>query len=397
MTDVPLVAPGTVVAGRFLIERTIGKGGTGVVYAARHLGLNKRIALKCLHAESQSDLDAIRRFVREAHATARLQSEHVTKVLDAEIIETSIAFIAMEYLDGRDLAQVIEQGGALPVGKSVEYLLQTCEAIAEAHARNIVHRDIKPSNLFLTHSADGTPCVKVLDFGFSKVGWSTVVLTSRNRVLGSPYFMSPEQLRASHSVDWRSDIWSLGAVLYTLITGQCPFQGELLMDVCAAVLSGEVRQVRHLRPEVPAELEAIILRCLSLEASERYQNVRELAEALQTYAPVSAAPHAQRVARIVERAEAIPYSAPTSASLAHLLGARTAPGGASTEPQLLGQASAVGQSASEPSSATTFAAVSGGGDRAVTASHGTLSTLLWALLALCLAIATVAALVTALR
>lgn len=280
----PLPSPGNLVAGRFLIERVIGMGGSGVVYAAWHRTLDKRVALKFLRAESRSDRDAVGRFVREAQATARLQSAHVARILDAEISDPSLAFIVMEYLEGRDLAQVLKQDGALSPARAVDFLLQASEAIAEAHDHNIIHRDIKPSNLFMTQGMDGSACIKVLDFGFSKVGWSTVALTSKNRVLGSPYFMSPEQLRASHDVDVRSDIWSLGVVLFTLLAGQCPFRGEYVMDVCAAVLSGDMSNLRQLRPEVPKELEAVALRCLQLDPALRYPTVAQLAEALRASA-----------------------------------------------------------------------------------------------------------------
>jgi serine/threonine-protein kinase len=281
----PLPAlPGEVIAERYLVENILGRGGTGVVVSARHIALDKQVALKFLRTESRGERDGLLRFVREAQATARLESEHVVRVLDAELIDSQLAFIAMEYLKGRDLAQVLKEDGPLPIDVSIDYILQASEAIAEAHARDIIHRDIKPSNLFLTHLSDGTPFVKVLDFGLSKVGWAGISLTSENRVLGSPHFMSPEQMRASYDVDARSDIWSLGAVLYTLLAGQNPFVGEFLMEVCAAVLSRELVNLRQVRPEVSPGLEAVVSRCLSLEPIERFQNVTSFAEALGPHA-----------------------------------------------------------------------------------------------------------------
>lgn len=296
-------SPGTIIAGRFLVERIIGSGGISMVAAARHLALNRRVALKFLRSESLSDRDAIRRFVREAHASASIQSEHVARVLDADLLDASHAFIVMEYLDGRDLGDVLKQDGPLPIDDAVDFLLQACEAIAEAHARQIIHRDIKPSNLFLTRATDGSRCIKVLDFGLSKVGWSTAAPTSKNRVLGSPYFMSPEQMRASRDADARSDIWSLGAVLFTLIAGIGPFQGEFLMDVCAAVLSGDRINLHEVRRGVSNQLEALIGCCLQPEPEDRYQSVLQLAEALRPFAPNRGVDRVGRIARVVESLE----------------------------------------------------------------------------------------------
>jgi serine/threonine-protein kinase len=304
------VLPGEVVAGRYVIEHVLGRGGTGVVVAARHLALHKRVALKFLRTDSLSERDALLRFVREARATAQLQSEHVARVTDAELIEPQLAFIAMEYLQGRDLAQVLNEDGPLSIEDAIDYILQACEAIAEAHAREIIHRDIKPSNLFLSRLPDGTPCIKVLDFGLSKVGWGGISVTSENRVFGSPHFMSPEQMRASRDVDARSDIWSLGAVLFSLFAGQFPFRGDFLMEVCASVLSCDLVDLRKIRPEVPKGLAAVVTRCLALEPEDRFQSVASFAEALSPYASARSKHRVGRVIRVAELARGVQSDTP---------------------------------------------------------------------------------------
>lgn len=302
------ISSGDIVAGRYAVGPVIGSGGAGIVFAAEHLILKKRVVLKFLRNEPASDADMVRRFVREARATAQLRSEHVARVMDAEIIEPTLAFIAMEYLEGRDLSKVVEQDGPLPVEDAVGLMLQACEGIAEAHGRGIIHRDIKPSNLFLTRAADGTQQMKVLDFGLSKIVWSNVSLTSENCVIGSPHFMSPEQMRSSRDADARSDIWALGAVLFTLLAGVCPFPGQFLTEVCAAVLSGSSVDLRSIRPQVPEALEAVILRCLSINPQDRFQTVPDLAAALQPFAPSSGSELVARIRRIAEAAEAAPQS-----------------------------------------------------------------------------------------
>jgi serine/threonine-protein kinase len=200
-------------------------------------------------------------------------------------------YIVMEYLEGSDLAHVVDTKGPLPVDDAIEYLVQACEAIAAAHALGIVHRDLKPANLFLTRTHDGRPCIKVLDFGISKIsggaastGYSAG-LTSTTTIMGTPCFMSPEQLRSTRDVDARADIWSMGAILHALLTGTPPYDGESNADVSAKIIRDLPTPVRELRSEVPAELEAIILKCLEKEPAARYADVAELAQALAAVTP----------------------------------------------------------------------------------------------------------------
>ena len=295
------IQPGTVIAGKYVVEGIIGRGGVGIIAAARHLTLKQLVALKFLRPEVASDSEVRQRFLREAQAAAQIRGEHVARVMDAGV-EDGRAFLVFEYLIGRDLAAVLKEEGPLPIADAVDYLTQTCEALAEAHALGIVHRDLKPANLFLTYAPDGAPFVKVLDFGLSKFSPSTpvTVLTADNHVIGSPHFMSPEQMRSSRDADARSDIWALGVVLFGLLTGRVPFEGEFLTEVCAAILGGKPLSLTELRPEAPPELEAVILRCLRTNSAERPASVAELAEALRPFTHAAGQTRAARVARIAQ-------------------------------------------------------------------------------------------------
>ena len=282
MTDAALV-PGQVLAGKFRVERVLGKGGMGMVVAARHVHLDERVAIKVLLPEMVNG-DIVARFVREAKAAVRIRSEHVAKVSDVGSLDDGAPYMVMEYLEGQDLSQVLESRRSLTVDEVVEYVLQACAALAEAHAYGIVHRDLKPANLFLTHRVDGSPCVKVLDFGVSKLLTRTeeVALTKTGGMLGSPLYMSPEQLTNSKQVDARSDLWALGVIMYELLSGSPPFSGEELPIVIVNILQGELRPLYDC--VLPDGLEAVVMRCLARDRDQRYQSVLELAEALAPFA-----------------------------------------------------------------------------------------------------------------
>jgi serine/threonine-protein kinase len=254
-----------------------------VVFEAWHLGLERGVALKILRSEHAGDCEIRQRFLREARTTAMLKTEHVVAVLDADALEPSSAYIAMELLEGRDLAAIVAEDGALPVSTAVSYVIDVCNAVSEAHSLGIIHRDIKPSNLFLARGDGDGPLLKVLDFGLSRIDTASGALTSENRILGSPQFMAPEQMRAARDADARSDIWSIGATLFTLLAGQCPFRGAFLTEVCAAVLTGDCVPLREVRPEVPEGLAAVVMRCLCIDPEERFQSAAELAAALSPY------------------------------------------------------------------------------------------------------------------
>ncbi|HEY2364889.1 MAG TPA: serine/threonine-protein kinase, partial [Polyangiaceae bacterium] len=223
-------------------------------------------------------------------AAARIKSEHAVKVYDVGKLETGAPYMVMEYLEGRDLQTILNDRRRLPVDEAVEYLLQACEAIAEAHSAGVVHRDLKPANLFVTHRTDGSPCVKILDFGISKIEEnlaSGVSITHTTSLVGSPLYMSPERLRGAKDVDRRADIWSLGVLLQEMVTGSTPFVAETIPDIHALVLTSPPIPLRRTCPSAPPALEAIVHKCLEKNLEGRYQNVLEFAKALAEIAPAS--------------------------------------------------------------------------------------------------------------
>ncbi len=290
-SDPPFARPGEVVAEKFRVEQVLGRGGMGIVVAATHLQLGQRFALKFLIADGATQPDAGARFLREAQAAARLRSEHVGRVTDVGTLPGDVPYMVMEFLEGQDLAQVIEERGMLPIPEATGYVLQACEALAEAHSLGIVHRDLKPSNLFLTRRTDGSPLIKVLDFGIAKclddTGLASANLTGTAVAVGSPHYMSPEQIRSARDVDFRTDIWSLGAVLYELLTGKTPFIAKTLSGLLVEISVGPPRALRESRPEVPLELEQLVLGCLEKDPARRPQTMEQLARALTPLAGLS--------------------------------------------------------------------------------------------------------------
>src|SRR5829696_2386345 len=212
VSDAP-VSPGDILAGKYRVERILGAGNMGVVVAATNIALEQLVALKFMLPGKAPNPQQHERFLREARAAARLRSQHVAHVLDMGTLENGAPYTVMEFLEGQDLAAVLAERGPLPVEEAVEYVLQVCEAVGEAHAAGIVHRDLKPANLFLTGDVSGSPCVKVLDFGISKLS-GALTLTQEKQAFGSPLYMSPEQMNAFKLVDARGDIWALGVILY---------------------------------------------------------------------------------------------------------------------------------------------------------------------------------------
>ncbi|MRG98034.1 serine/threonine-protein kinase [Polyangium spumosum] len=298
MSHVP-VRPGDVLARKYRVERVLGAGAMGVVVAARHVELGQLVAVKALLTGRAVIPEQHERFLREARAAVRLKSHHVARVLDVGADEKDAPYIVMEYLEGQDLAAVLKARRILPFEEAVAYVLQACEAVGEAHAAGIVHRDLKPANLFLTHDVSGAPCVKVLDFGISKVASADVALTHESQMLGSPLYMSPEQMTAPKSVDARSDVWALGVILYQLVAGRTPFHAETVHAVSALVVAREPTPLGHHRPDAPPGFEAVIRRCLVKDREGRFRDVAELAAALAPYAPAEARPYVERVARVV--------------------------------------------------------------------------------------------------
>jgi serine/threonine-protein kinase len=261
----------------------------GVVLAAQHLQLPQRVAIKFIRADAARDPNAVERFLREARAAAALSSEHVTRVIDVGTLETGLPYMVMEYLEGTDLARLISERGPMPVVEAVDYILQACQALAEAHAIGIVHRDLKPANLFLNKRRGGPPIVKVLDFGISKFANFDMSqgtnLTASGLIMGSPGYMSPEQVRSAKGVDATSDIWSLGVILYEFLASVPPFPGETIGDTLAKIVTENPKPILEHRPDLPSGLAAAIARCLERNAGARFQSVSELAAALLPFAP----------------------------------------------------------------------------------------------------------------
>lgn len=277
------IAPGQVIGERYLVGELLGGGGMGVVYAGTHVLLGTPIAIKLIHAELRDDVEAVQRFVNEARATAKLKGEHIARVFDVGLLDSREPYLVMEQLEGVALDHYLHERGPLSVGEAVDIVLQACEGLAEAHAAGLVHRDIKPANLFLARRPDGLLSLKILDFGIAKqrVGSPHApALTDPGKSLGSPWYMSPEQMLTPASVDERADVWSLGVLLFELLTGQRPFEGENVPQVCANVLTASVPALERYRSDLPPALDAVVQRCLEKEPARRFAGVAELARAL---------------------------------------------------------------------------------------------------------------------
>ena len=276
------IGPGTVLAGKYRVDRVIGEGGMGIVVSARHTQLEQRVAVKFMRAEALGQGDGVDRFLREARAAARLEGEHVVRVTDIGTLDDGAPYIVMEYLDGRDLGSVLAERGRIPPAEAAHYVIEACEAMSEAHAQGIVHRDLKPENLFLARRPGRRPIVKVLDFGISKLLENTDALSSTRTsvMMGSPAYMSPEQMQSPKYVDGRTDIWSLGVILYQLSSGKLPYYAESVLMLSALVLTQEPPPLLHVAPDVPPAFADVVMRCLARDLKQRFQTADELAEAL---------------------------------------------------------------------------------------------------------------------
>jgi eukaryotic-like serine/threonine-protein kinase len=284
------VKPGMVISGKYRVERLLAAGGMGAVLQAHHLVLDQAVAIKLMRPEMAHHGEAAHRFLREARAAAKIESDFVARVTDVDLLEDQTPFMVMEYLEGHDLDRVVDSDEVLTVSDAVDYVMQALAGLAAAHALGVVHRDLKPSNLFLVKRADGTTRVKVLDFGISKVideaegGLKAGAMTSSQAILGTPRYMSPEQVSSSREVDGRTDIWAIGLILYGLLTKHYPFEGDNAGAVLAAILTEDVPPLREHRRDVPRELAEVVEKCLSKPRHERYPDVRSLMRALAPFA-----------------------------------------------------------------------------------------------------------------
>jgi len=319
------VQPGDVLAGKYRVERVLGVGGMGVVVAAHHLQLDERVALKFLRPQALGSPEWVARFAREARAAVKIKSEHVARVIDVGQLDDGAPYIVMEYLEGQDLSAMLAASGVMPFDQAVDFVLQASEAIAQAHALGIVHRDLKPSNLFCIRAPDGLLKIKVLDFGISKAmpgtfgsGNQDMGMTRTTAIVGSPVYMSPEQMQSSKNVDWRTDVWSLGIILYELLAGEVPFHSETVTELAIRVATEPTPPMRALRRDTPPALERVVMRCLEKTPERRFQNVAELAAALVAFG-------SRRAAASLEKIQGTLQPTPGRAPLASLPDAPSGP------------------------------------------------------------------------
>jgi serine/threonine-protein kinase len=286
-----LLPPGAVVAGKYEVMRVLGQGGMGLVLEARHLRMNRGVALKVLLPAFRTQHEVVARFEREARAAAQLRDVHVARVLDVDALEDGSPFMVMELLRGEDLAACLARRGKLPYREAVGYLLEACAGMLDAHRAGVVHRDLKPGNLFID-TAGERPTLKILDFGISKITDDIVAsITQTATAFGTPLYMSPEQVRSAKDVDARADIWSLGVVLYELIAGEPPFLAPTATAILAAIIADTPRPLAQRVPEVPAALEGAVTRALAKRPADRFPDVAAFAAALAPFAPDGDAPY----------------------------------------------------------------------------------------------------------
>jgi serine/threonine protein kinase len=294
VTELPKGAQeGDLVDGKYRIGHVIGEGAMGTVVEARDVSLHRKVAIKFLKADALGHADAVARFLVEARAAAQLASDYVARVYEVGTLEGGAPYIVMECLDGCDLAEWLRRYKVVGVAQAVEFILQACDAISEAHDSGIVHRDVKPANLFAVDRGNGHPRIKVLDFGISKTepivsatmgpesNGPSPPTTGERTIIGSPLYMSPEQMESARDVDARTDIWALGVTLYQLLTGKVPFEGTTLLQVYSKIIAGPPSSVRESASDVPPALESIVLKCLERDRARRYATVSELVAALE--------------------------------------------------------------------------------------------------------------------
>jgi serine/threonine protein kinase len=291
---------GSVVAGKYRIEHKLGKGGMGVVLAARHIQLGHLVAIKFIRHGGDVRGVVAARFLREARASAALRSENVARVHDVGTLDSGAPYIVMEHLEGMNLSKLIRRRAPLPVEEAVDLMLQACKGLAEAHSLGIVHRDVKPGNMFLAEQPDGSTILKILDFGISKTpklveGEEEADLTQSQMLLGSPKYLSPEQVRDAKNVDHRTDVWALGLVLYYMLSGRRPFEAETMSAVCVSIATDTPTPLIELRPDAPLALCGVVMRCLEKDRNERVQTAEDLAKAIAPFAGRQTLPSFDRI------------------------------------------------------------------------------------------------------
>jgi serine/threonine-protein kinase len=274
--------PGVILAGRYVVACEIGRGGMGVVYEAIDATLDRRVAVKCLDVEAGKDQTAVSRFQKEALAVSQIGHPNICDVRDRGTTDDGQHYIVMEYLDGVDLSRLAAREGKLAPRRAAGLVRQILSALDAAHRAGIVHRDLKPENVFVVRGDRGREQVKILDFGIAKQVGDQIVerLTKAGTVVGTPYYMSPEQALGRATIDGRADLWSVGVILYEALTGVLPFRGRSLTEVLASILREEPVPPRRQEPSIPVALEAAVLRALAKDPAGRYRDAASFAAAL---------------------------------------------------------------------------------------------------------------------
>ena len=284
----PEVQPGEVVGGKWRVGALIGRGGMGAVYEGTNTAIGKKVALKFIDAEFANNVDITSRFQREAEAASLVESAHIVHIFDSGTTDAGLPYIVMELLRGEDLRARINRLGRLSPEEVVHIAAQTLRGLHRAHEAGIVHRDLKPDNIFLVDRDDDPLFAKIVDFGISKVtrrpgdpGGQPGTLTRQGVVLGTPFYMSPEQAQAFADLDLRTDLWSLGAIIFECLGGKPPFGGDAYEQIIIAICTTDAPDVRNLEPSVPAPLAHFVSRALSRDRAARFQTAKEMLDALQ--------------------------------------------------------------------------------------------------------------------
>ncbi|HET9933139.1 MAG TPA: serine/threonine-protein kinase [Polyangiaceae bacterium] len=288
------LSPGDIIDDKYRIVRLIGEGGMGAVYEGENARIHRRVAIKVLHAEVAANGDAVARFEREAQAAGRIGSDHIVEVLDLGTLPSGARYLVMEFMDGDSLSKRIKQRGKLSPHELYPIARQLLEALAAAHGAGIVHRDLKPDNVFLLASRHGNPdFVKLLDFGISKFSDLHGAVSSMTRtgaVMGTPYYMAPEQAKGSRQLDQRVDLYAVGVVMYEALTGKVPFDAETFNELLFKIVLETPRPIEELAPGMDPNLCAIVRRAMAREPNERFQTADEFRGALDQWAAGGGAP-----------------------------------------------------------------------------------------------------------
>ncbi|MFO0666792.1 MAG: serine/threonine-protein kinase [Polyangiaceae bacterium] len=274
--------------GRYELVRELGQGGMGVVYEARHKGLGTRFAIKVLLAVHSKGSSAAQRFEREGRIVAKLSSPHIVRTLDADTTPDGHPYIVMEFFDGCDLGKVLEERGTLRLGEVASIVRQLCVGLEHAHAEGVVHRDLKPANIFVALE-NGATVIKLMDFGIAKDLSSSEELTATSVMIGTTHYMAPEQVRSSRQTTAASDLWSVGVIVFRLLSGRHPFTGPNHADIAMSILMDPVPSLASFCPDIPVDFANLVARLLTKDPLKRLSSARELSDALAPFAtePVS--------------------------------------------------------------------------------------------------------------